>query len=155
MTFQVGNKVTLPQVATTSGKTFNLNDYKGKYVILYFYPKDSTPGCTIESVGFKNRSEDFAKANAVIFGVSKDTLNSHEKFKAKHHMPFELIADTDMILCNAFEVLKEKSMFGKKYMGIERSTFIINPEVKLIKEWRKVSVLGHVEEVLEYLRGLN
>lgn len=154
MTLQVGEKISLPQVAMTSNKIFTLDDYRGKYVVIYFYPKDSTPGCTTESIGFTDHYKDFAKVNATIFGVSKDTLNSHEKFKAKYHMPFELIADTEKALCEAFAVLKEKSMFGKKYMGIERSTFVIDMEGKLIKEWRKVKVPGHVEEVLAFIKTL-
>ena len=153
MTFQIGDKITLPEVAMTSQKTFDLKDYQGQYVVLYFYPKDSTPGCTIESVGFNNNAKDFSKVGAQIFGISKDTLSSHEKFKAKYQMSFELIADIDKLLCESFEVLKEKSMFGKKYMGIERSTFIIDPSGKLIKQWHKVKVLGHVAEVLAFIKA--
>ncbi|MDA0910290.1 MAG: peroxiredoxin [Proteobacteria bacterium] len=154
MTLQVGEKISLPQVAMTSNKTFVLDDYHGSYLVIYFYPKDSTPGCTTESIGFTDHHNDFAKVNATIFGVSKDTLSSHEKFKAKYNMPFELVADTEKALCEAFAVLKEKSMFGKKYMGIERSTFVIDKGGKLIKEWRKVKVPGHVEEVLAFIRNL-
>lgn len=154
MTFHVGDKIRLPQVEMTSGKMLALADYAGKYVVLYFYPKDSTPGCTIESIGFSNHFKDFVQVNTVILGVSKDGLNSHEKFKAKYHMPFELIADTEKALCEAFGVLKEKSMFGKKYSGIERSTFVIDPNGRLIKEWRKVKVSAHAEEVLEFIKSL-
>lgn len=154
MTLQVGEKISLPQVAMTSNKTFTLDDYRGNYVVIYFYPKDSTPGCTTESIGFTDHYNDFTKINAKILGVSKDSLNSHEKFKAKYHMPFELVADTEKHLCGAFAVLKEKSMFGKKYMGIERSTFVIDAEGKLIKEWRRVKVPGHVEEVLAFIKNL-
>ncbi len=154
MTFHVGDKIRLPQVEMTSGKMLALADYAGKYVVLYFYPKDSTPGCTIESIGFSNHFKDFVQVNTVILGVSKDGLSSHEKFKAKYHMPFELIADTEKALCEAFGVLKEKSMFGKKYSGIERSTFVIDPNGRLIKEWRKVKVSAHAEEVLEFIKSL-
>ncbi|WP_208123168.1 peroxiredoxin [Cysteiniphilum halobium] len=154
MTLHVGEKISLPQVAMTSNKTFTLDNYHGSYLVIYFYPKDSTPGCTTESIGFTEHYNDFAKVNTKILGVSKDSLSSHEKFKAKYNMPFELVADTEKLLCDAFAVLKEKSMFGKKYMGIERSTFVIDKQGKLIKEWRKVKVPGHVEEVLAFIKSL-
>ncbi|WP_200403652.1 peroxiredoxin [Fangia hongkongensis] len=154
MCFKLNEKITLDSVPMTSDKTFTLEDYKGKNVILYFYPKDSTPGCTNESIDFSNEIEAFNQADSVIFGISKDTLKSHEKFKEKYNMPFELIADTEKYLCEAFGVLKEKSMFGKKYMGIERSTFVIDKEEKLVKEWRKVKVPGHVLEVLSFVQTL-
>ena len=153
MSSQVGQVLDLPQIPMTSGKQFNLSDYLGKKVILYFYPKDSTPGCTSESIDFSNKHSDFLQNGSVVFGISKDGLKSHEKFKAKHQMPFELIADIDKQLCNYFGVLKEKSMFGKKYMGIERSTFVIDERGKLAKAWHKVKVSGHVDEVLAYIQS--
>lgn len=122
--------------------------WQGKNIILYFYPKDNTSGCTLEAEGFRDYLEKFKAKNTVILGVSKDSLKSHQNFKLKHCLSFELIRDTDQSrLCELFGVWKEKSMYGKKYFGIERSTFLINPERKLIQEWRKVSVTGHVEAV--------
>lgn len=132
----------------TSELTAQLSDYLGKKVILYFYPKDSTPGCTTESMNFTEQFDAFTQANCVIFGISRDNLKSHEKFKAKFEMPFELISDEDESICNLFDAIKEKNMYGKKYMGIERSTFLINEEGKLAHEWRKVKVPGHVDAVL-------
>ncbi len=145
---KIGDSVPNCSFAMTDGKSHTLNDFIGKTVVLYFYPKDDTPGCTTEAQGFRDHITDFAKKNTVIIGVSKDSEKSHQKFRQKYCLPFELIMDTDGVLCEAFGVWKEKSMYGKKYMGIERSTFLINPEGKLIKEWRKVSVINHVLEVL-------
>ena len=133
----------------TSGLNGQLSDYRGQYVVLYFYPKDNTPGCTTESKDFTTLHDQFTKKNTIVFGISKDSLKSHENFKAKFQMPFELIADADKTICEQFEVLKEKSMFGKKYMGIERSTFLINPQGEIEHEWRKVKVSGHAQAVLE------
>lgn len=146
--------ITVPNkaFAATSDKSINLADHKGKYVVLYFYPKDSTPGCTIESKGFRDFYPEFNKLNTEVFGVSRDKLTSHEKFKCKHEMPFELISDTDSELCNHFGVLGEKKMFGKAFTGIIRSTFLIDPKGKVIKEWRKVKVSGHVKAVLDELK---
>ena len=154
MTVELGQKISFNPIAMTGGKNFVISDYKGKNIVLYFYPKDNTPGCTTESIGFTERHAAFTKNNTVVFGVSKDTLKSHEKFKAEYSMPFELIADTDKILCNAFGVLREKNMFGKKYLGIERSTFVIDGEGILIQAWRKVSVPGHVSQVLSFVKTL-
>ena len=125
-----------------------------KYLILFFYPKDNTPGCTLEACSFRDHQSDFSDLNAVIVGVSKDSEKSHEKFVDKFNLPYELIADEDLKLVNAFGVLKEKNMFGKKYMGIERSTFLIDPNGKILQSWRKVKVLGHTKEILEELRNL-
>ncbi|CAM2800772.1 peroxiredoxin [Legionella anisa] len=136
----------------TNGLNSRLNDYRGQYVVLYFYPKDATPGCTIEGQDFRDAYPQFQKLNTQIFGVSRDSLKSHENFKAKQNFPFELISDPDEQLCQLFEVIKMKSMYGKQVRGIERSTFIIDPQGKLIKEWRKVSVKGHVDEVLSALK---
>ena len=135
----------------TGNKNFDLSDYKGQNVVIYFYPRDNTPGCTSEGEDFRDNYKKFKKKNTQIFGVSKDTIKSHEGFKDKFKFPFDLISDSDEKICKIFDVIKEKSMYGKKYMGIERSTFLINEEGKLVKEWRKVKVKGHVEEVLSFL----
>ena len=155
MSVSVGNKIPDIAIVATSGLSTYLEAYKGKSVVLYFYPKDNTPGCTMESKAFRDANQEFAQANCVIFGISKDSMNSHESFKTKQCLPFELISDKDGTLCQLFEVLKQKSMFGRKYMGIERSTFLIDKHGILRREWRKVSVLGHVKEVLEAAKALN
>ena len=129
------------------------SDYQGQKLLLYFYPKDSTPGCTQEGQDFCGNYEHFEKLNTVIFGISRDSLASHEKFKAKHHFPFELISDEDETLCKLFDVIKEKNMYGRKYMGIERSSFIIDETGTLIFEERKVKVKGHIDRLLTFLRG--
>lgn len=138
--------------AATSGLNACLSDYRGTYVVLYFYPKDATPGCTTEGQDFRDAYPQFQALNAQIFGISRDSLKSHENFKAKQNFPFELISDHDEQLCQLFDVIKMKSMYGKQVRGIERSTFLIDPQGKLIKEWRKVSVKGHVDEVLSALK---
>ena len=125
-----------------------MSDYLGKNIIIYFYPRDNTPGCTSEGEDFRDNFKSFKKKNTLIFGVSKDSIQSHENFKAKYNFPFELLSDPDEKICKIFDVIKEKSMYGKKYMGIERSTFLINSEGKLVREWRKVKVKGHALEVL-------
>tara|TARA_B100001964_G_C14046431_1_gene514993 strand:- start:312 stop:788 length:477 start_codon:yes stop_codon:yes gene_type:complete len=146
---QLNHAVADLEFTATSGLTAKLADYKGKNIVLYFYPKDSTPGCTIESKGFAAQTANFAASNTVIFGISRDGMRSHENFKAKHNMPFELISDKDETFCRYFDVIKQKSMFGKKYMGIERSTFLIDDAGVLRKEWRKVKIRGHVDDVLQ------
>lgn len=137
----------------TSELTAKLSDYKGKKIVLYFYPKDNTPGCTKESEGFRDHHLKFKRRNAVVFGISRDSLKSHEKFKAKLELPFELISDEDESLCQLFDVIKLKNMYGKKVRGIERSTFLIDENGKLAQEWRKVKVDGHVEAVLDALKS--
>lgn len=137
--------------AATNGLNAHLKDYKGQYVVLYFYPKDATPGCTTEGQDFRDAYPKFQALNTQIFGISRDSLKSHENFKAKQNVPFELISDSEEQLCQLFDVIKMKSMYGKQVRGIERSTFLINPEGLLIHEWRKVSVKGHVEDVLHTL----
>lgn len=127
---------------------------KGKRVVLYFYPKDSTPGCTTEGQDFSSLHKKFKKENTLIFGLSRESIKSHDNFKEKQGFVFELISDPEEIICNQFDVIKEKSMYGRKYMGIERSTFIIDEKGRLIKEWRKVKVTGHAQEVLEYILSL-
>ena len=137
----------------TNNTSFSISNYVGKNLIIYFYPKDSTPGCTNESIDFKDNYDIFQKLNTEIFGISRDSLKSHEKFKAKYSFPFELLSDADEIACNLFDVIKMKNMYGKKVRGIERSTFLINTEGKLINEWRGVKVNGHVRELIEFLQN--
>jgi thioredoxin-dependent peroxiredoxin len=137
------------EFTATSSLQGQLSDYLGQYVVLYFYPKDNTPGCTKESQNFSQLHAAFRQKSAVIFGISKDSLSKHESFKKKHNMPFELIADPDGILCEAFDVTKKKSMFGKHFLGIERSTFLIDPKGYIINTWRKVKVAGHAQAVLD------
>ncbi|KTD76345.1 peroxiredoxin [Legionella waltersii] len=131
-----------------------LSDYKGKIVVLYFYPKDSTPGCTTEGQNFRDAYSQFQSLNSVIFGISRDSLKSHDNFKCKQEFPFELISDKDEQLCKLFDVIKMKSMYGKQVRGIERSTFIIDQKGILKHEWRKVSVPGHVDEVLNAVKSM-
>ncbi|MBY8975788.1 thioredoxin-dependent thiol peroxidase [Rhodobacteraceae bacterium NNCM2] len=142
---------TLP---ANGGQTISLSDYAGKPVVLYFYPKDDTPGCTKEAIGFTEMVEEFAAAGAVVIGASKDPVAKHDKFIAKHDLKIALVSDEDGDLCESYGVWVEKNMYGKKYMGIERSTFVIDGEGVLAKEWRKVKVPGHVESVLEFVRSL-
>lgn len=142
---------TLP---TTSNETVTLSALKGKNVVLYFYPKDCTSGCTLEGQNFRDNHQKFAALNTVILGVSRDNLKLHEKFKSEQSFPFELISDSEEVICKMFDVIKEKTMYGKKVRGIERSTFLIDKHGVLRHEWRKVSVEGHVEEVLVVLQDL-
>ena len=139
----------------TGDTTVQLKSLRGKQVVLYFYPKDNTPGCTNESVDFSGLHGKFKRANTVIFGISRDSLASHEKFKAKYEMPFELISDPEETLCRYFDVIKEKNMYGRRVMGIERSTFLIGADGKLRQEWRKVKVKGHADAVLEAAKALH
>lgn len=142
-------------VAATSGKTFHLSEFQDKaHVVLYFYPKDSTPGCTTEGQDFRDAHPQFQAADTVVFGVSRDSLKSHENFKAKQGFPFELLADTDEALCTLFDVIKMKTMYGKQVRGIERSTFLIDKQGMLRHEWRKVTVKDHVTAVLEAAQNL-
>ena len=140
--------------ATTANEAMTLASLKGKNVIIYFYPKDNTPGCTQEGQDFRDHYAEFQAANTVIFGVSRDSLRVHTNFKAKHEFPFELISDPDEALCKQFDVIKLKKLYGKEHMGIERSTFLINTDGVLIKEWRKVKVKIHIAEVLEAVKAL-
>lgn len=152
---QIGQAVTDFTAQATSEKDVVLSALKGYHVILYFYPKDATPGCTQESQDFRDLYEAFKDEKTCIFGISRDSLASHEKFKAKHDFPFELISDPDESLCKLFDVIKEKNMYGKMVMGIERSTFLIDQDGILQKAWRGVRVKGHAEEVLDAVRSLN
>lgn len=138
----------------TNELIIKFSDYKGQNIVIYFYPKDNTPGCTKEGEDFRDYFDDFKKNNTIIIGVSRDSVASHDKFTCKYNFPFQLISDEDEKVCKLFDVIKEKNMYGRKYMGIERSTFLINHEGTLVNEWRKVRVKGHVEKVLEALNEL-
>lgn len=137
----------------TGDQTIHLKSLRDKKVVIYFYPKDSTPGCTTEGQDFRDLHAKFKRQNAVILGVSRDSLASHEKFKAKQKFPFELLSDPDEVLCKKYDVIKEKTLYGRKFMGIERSTFLIDERGKLREEWRKVKVKGHAAEVLEAVKN--
>jgi thioredoxin-dependent peroxiredoxin len=139
---------------STGGGTFRLSEHRGEHLILYFYPKDNTPGCTLEGGDFRDHYAAFRKAGAEVVGVSRDSLKSHEGFKAKMKFPFELLSDADEELCAQFGVIKMKNMYGKKVRGIERSTFVIDREGKLAREWRGVKVPRHAEEVLNFVKAL-
>lgn len=149
--------MTVPEFSApmTGDKTFDLSNYSGKNVVLYFYPKDNTPGCTTEGLHFRDLYPQFQTANTEIFGISRDSLRSHEGFKSKLDMPFQLISDPEESLCAMFDVMKMKNMYGKQVRGIERSTFVIDGAGTLVKEWRGVKVPGHVDDVLEYVKTLS
>ena len=140
--------------APGTGGEFKLSTQKGHPVILYFYPKDNTPGCTVEGTQFRDLHKQFAKLGAVVVGVSRDSLKSHENFKSKMAFPFELLSDVDEALCGKFGVMKMKNMYGRQVRGIERSTFVIDREGRIAKEWRGVKVPGHAQEVLDYIRSV-
>lgn len=141
--------------AATSEKTIQLADLAGQQVVLYFYPKDNTPGCTTESQDFRDLHEQFTAANTLVFGISRDSLRTHENFKAKHSFPFELISDEQEKLCKQFDVIKLKKLYGKEHLGIERSTFLIDTAGVLRHQWRKVKVAEHAAEVLATAQELN
>lgn len=141
--------------AATSGQQVSLSALKGQQVVIYFYPKDSTPGCTTEGQDFRDQHAAFQAANTVVFGVSRDGMKSHENFKCKQAFPFELISDKDEALCQLFDVIKPKKLYGKEYLGIDRSTFLIDAQGVLRREWRGVKVPGHVDEVLAAAQALN
>ena len=149
MTTTTGMKVPNFTASATGDKEFTLSDHTGKYVVLYFYPKDNTPGCTNESIQFNELSTQFKKKKCVIFGISRDSIKSHENFKSKYDFQFELISDPDESVCKMFDVIKMKNMYGKQVRGIERSTFLIGPEGTVVQEWRKVKVPGHAQKVLD------
>ena len=136
-------------------KHLSLNDFKGKYLVIYFYPKDKTSGCTIESQDFRDYAKKFKAKDCSIVGVSRDSIKSHKSFQEKESLNFPLISDPDEDMCNAYGVMKEKSMYGRKYMGIERSTFLIGPDGSIVKEWRGVKVPGHVEDVYQELCSID
>ena len=147
-------KIYETELLITGNKKIKLSDFRGKALVLYFYPKASTPGCTRESLGFSEAINKFKRQSTVVIGVSRDSLKAQENFKAKQGLQFELISDQDEILCNAFDVIKMKNMYGKKVRGVERSTFLFDTEGVVRKAWRKVKVDGHVEEVLEAVKAL-
>ena len=143
------------KAAATRNKTIELKELRGQNVVIYFYPKDSTPGCTTEGQDFRDLHAKFRRQKTVILGVSRDSIASHEKFRDKQSFPFDLISDPDEVLCRQFDVIHEKSLYGKKFMGIVRSTFLIDASGKLRQEWRKVKVNGHADEVFEAVKALN
>jgi peroxiredoxin Q/BCP len=155
MSLKIGDAVPQCSIPATSGLVFNPNACLGKTVVLYFYPKDATPGCTIEAGNFRDHIESFTKANALIIGVSRDSLKSHESFKSKYELPFELVSDSEEVLCQIFDVIKTKNMYGRQVQGIERSTFIIDSKGILRREWRGLKVAGHVEEVLKAVLAMS
>lgn len=155
MAVEVDKKVPPFSLPATNEQNIALSDLKGKNVVLYFYPKDSTPGCTREGQDFRDNYNKFKRQNTVILGVSRDSIKSHENFKAKQGFQFELLSDKDEELCKLFDVIKMKNMYGKKVRGIERSTFLIDNNGKLKREWRKVKIDGHAEEVLAAVKNLN
>lgn len=142
------------ELPSTGGKTFKLSDYLGKTLVIYFYPKDSTPGCTTQGQQFRDSYPDFEALNAEIVGISRDSLKSHENFKAKFSFPFELLSDTEEQACSLFDVIRMKNMYGKQVRGIQRSTFVIAKRGVLVREWRGVKVDGHVREVLDFVKTL-
>ncbi|OCA82731.1 thioredoxin-dependent thiol peroxidase [Pseudobacillus wudalianchiensis] len=152
MTVKIGEAAPDFQLTANKGEKVGLSDYKGKNVVLYFYPKDMTPGCTTQACDFRDKHDQFSDLNTVILGVSTDPVARHEKFIDKYDLPFLLLADEDHEVCELYDVWKLKKNFGKEYMGIERSTFVIDTEGKLAQEWRKVKVAGHVEEALQFIK---
>jgi peroxiredoxin Q/BCP len=150
----VGQRVANFTLPATGDKLLSLDDFRGQPLVIYFYPKDNTPGCTRESQDFRDAHADFEAAGAAILGVSRDSIRSHEKFRTSQELPFDLLSDADEALCRQFDVIQEKTLYGRKYMGIERSTFLIDPEGTLVNEWRKVRVPGHAASVLEAVRAL-
>ena len=150
----IGKKVPDFSVAATGEQTASLKNYRGKNLVLYFYPKDSTPGCTLEGQDFRDNLARFKRQKTVVFGVSRDSLSSHERFREKQGFQFDLLSDPDEKLCRLFDVIREKNMYGRKVMGIERSTFLIDQQGVLRQEWRKVRVKGHVTEVLDAVKTL-
>jgi peroxiredoxin Q/BCP len=141
------------ELPATGGQRFKLSAFNGYPLVLYFYPKDNTPGCTDQGIQFRDLHSEFLNAGYHVFGISRDTIKSHDNFKKKMNFPFDLLSDTEEIACNIFGVMKLKNMYGKQVRGIERSTFVIDKEGKVIKEWRGIKVPGHAQEVLNYLRS--
>ncbi|HLU76386.1 MAG TPA: peroxiredoxin [Burkholderiales bacterium] len=139
---------------STGDKSFQLSKARGKYVVLYFYPKDNTPGCTLEGQEFRDLHDEFVNAGCEIYGVSRDSIKSHENFKAKMGFPFELLSDADEEVCKLFDVIKMKNMYGKQVRGIERSTFLLDPKGAIVHEWRGVKAAGHAQNVLDYIKAL-
>ena len=150
----IGKKVPDFSLPATGDQTVTLSEYKGQNVVVYFYPKDSTPGCTTEGQDFRDQMATFRRRNTAVLGISRDSIKSHENFKARQEFPFELLSDADETVCRLFDVIREKNMYGRKVMGIERSTFLIDDRGVLRREWRKVKVKGHVDVVLEAIKEL-
>ena len=150
----VGKKVPDFTLPATGEREISLAEFRGKNVVVYFYPKDSTPGCTLEGQDFRDQINKFRRRKTIVLGISRDSIKSHENFKAKHDFPFDLLSDAEEKVCRLFDVIKEKNMYGRKVLGIERSTFLIDAAGTLRREWRKVSVKGHVDEVLEAISEL-
>jgi len=153
-TIKIGDVAPDFEALSTGNKTIKLVDYRGSFVVIYFYPKDNTPGCTQEGQSFRDNIDKFTALGAVIIGVSRDSIRVHEGFKCKQGFPFDLVSDTDEKLCQVFDVIKMKNMYGKQVRGIERSTFLIDPQGSLVREWRKVKVKNHCEEILNALTEL-
>jgi thioredoxin-dependent peroxiredoxin len=151
----IGKRVPDFSLASTGGEAFSLSAQRGHVVVLYFYPRDATPGCTLEGQQFRDLHARFRRLGARIFGISRDSLASHEKFRAKQAFPFELLSDPEEKACRLFDVIREKTLYGRKVIGIERSTFLIDKDGVLQREWRKLKVDGHAEEVLEAARSLD
>ena len=151
---EIGKKVASFSLPATGDKTLSLDDFKGSKLVIYFYPKDNTPGCTLEGQDFRDRYPAFQAAGTAILGVSRDSVKSHENFKAKQEFPFDLLSDADEQLCRQFDVIHEKNMYGRKVMGVVRSTFLLDADGVLRHEWRKVRVKGHVDEVLAAAQSL-
>ena len=141
-------------VESTGDKKLSNRDFEGKNLVIFFYPKDNTPGCTLEGQDFRDNYEEFKKFNAEILGVSRDSIKSHVNFIEKQNFPFDLLSDPDEVMCKSFDVMREKSMYGKKYIGVDRSTFLIDSKGMIVKEWRSVKVNGHVLDVLEALKNI-
>lgn len=150
----IGKKVTNFSAPATGDRTLSLKDFSGNYLVLYFYPKDNTPGCTLQGQDFRDAYPKFVRAGANVLGVSRDSVKSHEQFRAKQEFPFELVSDEDEALCRLFDVIREKTLYGRKFLGIERSTFLLDQSGVLRQEWRKVRVKGHVDEVLQAVQLL-
>jgi peroxiredoxin Q/BCP len=155
MSIKIGQTMPFCEIPATSNLTFSPKAYAGKKLVLYFYPKDSTPGCTVEAGEFRDHIDAFNKANTLVVGVSRDNLRSHENFRQKLGLPFELVADTEEKLCAIFNVIKMKNMYGKQVRGVDRSTFLFDSKGVLQKEWRGIKVTGHVAEVLAAAEALN
>jgi len=142
------------ELPATGGKTFRLSAAKSRPLVLYFYPRDSTPGCTTEAQQFRDLYAQFARLGCAVYGISRDSLKSHENFKSKQNLPFDLLSDADELACNLFQVMKLKNMYGKQVRGIERSTFVVDGAGTLVREWRGVKVPGHAQEVLDFVTSL-
>ena len=155
MTIKIGQAMPMCEIPATSNLTFSPKAYQGKKLVLYFYPKDSTPGCTVEAGEFRDHIDAFNQANALVVGVSRDNLRSHENFRQKLGLPFELVADTEEKLCTIFNVIKMKNMYGKQVRGVDRSTFLFDSKGVLQKEWRGIKVTGHVAEVLTAAKAMS